>query len=203
MISDRGPRIGIAAASSSAGARDRRVSPKVRQLRRIAVLCLAAAGLGLCSGCCTFERDWKATQMYAYPSDDISGCWEGTWESHTNGHNGRLRAIITKQGENVYYARFKATYAGVLPFEFEVPMHVTEDGGLHSFQGQADLGWLAGGIYTYSGQASPGDFSANYCAEKDQGVFVMSRIMSCIQCCDETQFSEIQQCVLEEPSTGE
>ncbi len=135
-------------------------------------------------GCSSFDREWRSAQEYAYPENEIAGCWEGSWLSNSNGHNGNLRAIITKQGENYYHAHFKATYAFVIPFEFEVPLMVTEDGGVYAFESQADLGWLAGGVYTYTGTTTPHDFSASYCAAKDHGTFTMSRLQTCTQCSD-------------------
>lgn len=175
---------------------------------RMAVHAVFVMGIiPLLTGCCTFERDWNSAQSYANSGDDIAGCWEGTWQSDVDGHHGKLRAIITRQGESYYQAHFKATYAKIVPFSFDVPLTVTNDTGLLLFEGQADLGFLAGGTYTYTGQATPSDFTASYCAQKDQGTFTMSRIVSCVQCCDESQFSEIQQCVsaaseIDDPSTS-
>jgi len=144
--------------------------------------CLAVFSLILTTGCSSFERDWKSAQQYAYPCNDISGIWEGTWHSDHNGHEGKLRAIITKQGDNYYYAQFKASYAVVIPFGFELPLTVSDDGGVYALDGSADLGWLAGGAYSYNGQATPAEFYANYCAENDHGTFQMTRIWTCNQC---------------------
>lgn len=139
----------------------------------LAVLCL------LVTGCCsTFERDWRAAGNQCAYGDGLAGRWEGSWESHVNGHKGSLRAIITRCGENQYYARYRATYAAVLPFEFELPMFAAEQDGVYHFSGEADLGCLAGGVYTYTGQAAGGCYRANYCARKDHGVFTMNRVSS-------------------------
>ena len=138
---------------------------------------LAAACLLASVGCCSsFQREWDAAGCYCGHGDGLSGRWEGTWESHSNGHKGKLRAIITRCGEDQYYAHYRATWAMILPFEFELPMTASETDGVHHFTGQADLGCLAGGNYTYSGTAAGGCYQANYCARKDHGVFSMARL---------------------------
>ena len=113
----------------------------------------------------------------------MAGCWDGKWHSDWNGHEGGLRAIITKQGEGYYHAHFKATFLKVVPYEFELPMLVTEDGHIYTFEGDADLGLLAGGKYVYNGTASGGQFHADYSAENnDHGTFTMSKVHSCSEC---------------------
>ncbi|MDG2359857.1 MAG: hypothetical protein P8M20_09400 [Planctomycetaceae bacterium] len=133
---------------------------------------------------CSFERQWQAANRYAYPEQELAGCWEGAWQSDYNGHHGGLRAIITKQGEGYYDAHFHATYAAVIPFEFDLPLLVTDDGTAYALQGEADLGWLSGGLYTYSGNATATDFIAGYSAEnKDHGTFTMQKKRPCVECC--------------------
>jgi hypothetical protein len=137
---------------------------------------------GMLTGC-SFGREWQAATRYSYPEQELAGCWEGTWQSDYNGHHGGLRAIITKQGEGYYDAHFHATYAAVIPFEFELPLLVTDDGTAYALQGEADLGWLAGGLYTYNGSATSTDFVAAYSAEnKDHGTFTMQKKRPCAEC---------------------
>lgn len=132
---------------------------------------------------CSFEREWRAASQYSYPEQELAGCWEGTWQSDYNGHNGGLRAIITKQGDGYYDAHFHATYAVLIPYEFRLPLLVTDDGKAYALEGEADLGWLAGGLYTYNGSATGTDFLAAYCAEnKDHGTFTMQKVLTCPEC---------------------
>lgn len=140
----------------------------------------AAIGLLLllmCSGC-AFERQWRATCDCPCTGRDLAGCWEGTWQSEMNGHHGGLRAVITDQGAGVYDAHFKATFAVVIPYEFQMSLLVADDGTVYTFEGQEDLGLLAGGVYTYRGTASATDFLAHYCASGngDHGTFSMSKL---------------------------
>ncbi|MEX0729100.1 MAG: hypothetical protein WD065_22695 [Planctomycetaceae bacterium] len=152
-----------------------RSRPAWQRTCRLGILCAM-----MFAGCTAFERDWRASEQFANPCDSFSGRWEGTWKSDVNGHHGKLRALITPtDNERIYNARFKATYAFIIPYQFEIPMTVTTDeDGVH-FEGQADLGWLAGGNYTYTGDARCGEFDSIYCADKDHGVFTMSKLDAC------------------------
>jgi hypothetical protein len=160
----------------------RKNSSTAALLIRVSRVVLLLGMCGLLTGCC-FEREWQAAKSYTQPEQELAGCWEGTWQSDYNGHHGGLRAIITKQGEGYYNAHFHATYAVVIPFEFELPLLVTDDGRAYALEGEADLGWLAGGRYTYNGSATASDFIAAYCAEnKDHGTFTMQKVQTCSEC---------------------
>ena len=114
---------------------------------------------------------------------DLAGCWEGTWNSCSTGHKGVLRAKITPCSDGVHYrADFEGTFFKFLPFQYSVVLTVTQPGDPVEFQGQQDLGRLAGGVYRYTGYATDCEFHANYGASKDHGKFVMRRV-SCCNCC--------------------
>ena len=127
------------------------------------------------TGCSTFKRDWKAAARVPSPSQDIQGRWEGTWLSHTNGHHGRLRCLVSNGPEGQYLARFHANYVKILSFGYTVPLTVRETRGAYQFQGDANLGRLAGGEYHYEGQATSTNFFSTYRARADAGVFEMKR----------------------------
>lgn len=145
---------------------------------------LVAAGFAVSSLTgCAFDRVWSEAQNYSYPEHELAGCWEGTWQSDYNGHHGSLRAIITKENEGVYNAHFKATFALIIPYEFEIPFLVSNDGEIYTFEGTQDLGRLAGGVYTYNGTASSTDFRSFYNAtNKDHGTFTMQKLQTCNEC---------------------
>lgn len=106
---------------------------------------------------------------------ELEGCWEGTWRSCATGHKGVLRATITRCDETHYHAEFEGTFFKFLPFRYSVVLIVTEAGDPVEFQGQQDLGRLAGGVYRYTGHATDCEFHADYCSKKDHGQFVMRR----------------------------
>ncbi len=150
-------------------------------------------GLGLLCLCllagCSFDREWRQWDGYAHPADDITGRWEGRWHSEPTGHSGRLQAIVTNIDDDQYHVQYRAHFALVppfewIPFEFETKAIVERNGTNFHVEGQDDLGWLAGGVYNYSGQATSCEFGINYCADRDHGTFQMSRVDCCCSGCD-------------------
>lgn len=131
--------------------------------------------LVLTTGCTTFHRDWRKAAADPLPTDDLYGQWEGKWMSEVNGHNGRLRCLVTKEGQEKYQARFHAKYRRILSFGYTVPLTVSEGGGVFKFEGDADLGRLAGGKYHYEGRASPTNYFSTYRSKYDHGTFQMTR----------------------------
>jgi hypothetical protein len=126
------------------------------------------------SGCSSFEREWK-TAAVAPAANGLTGRWQGTWLSHSNGHTGKLRCLITPQSNDVYQARFHATYGKALSYSYTAPLHAQNADGVFQFRGDANLGWLAGGRYHYEGQASRTNFFCTYRCKRDHGVFEMTR----------------------------
>ena len=145
----------------------------VRVSRTVAFVVLIA----LCSGCgLTFHRDWVAAKNAPVSDDPLAGLWEGTWASDADGHNGKLRAIITKCPDGHYHARYCATFALVIPFAYETTHSATRRDGVTYFSGEQDLGMLAGGLYRYNGHADGHNFIADFHADNDYGVFRMQRV---------------------------
>jgi hypothetical protein len=135
---------------------------------------LFAPILLLMIGCSSFSKDWRATLKQPLPAD-LSGPWEGQWTSDVNGHNGRLRCIMTRKAEGEYDARFHANYKKILSFSYTVPMKVRRMENSWQFEGEADLGKMAGGLYSYKGAASSTNFFSTYDNKYDHGKFEMSR----------------------------
>jgi len=141
----------------------------VRPLLGLLLLGLAA------TGCSTFNRDWKATASTAAPVNDIAGRWEGTWQSDVTRHHGKLRCLVTHLEGGDYQARYRAKYLRIMSFSYPVRLKVAaaEDG--FKFNGEADLGWYAGGLYQYEGRASATNFYSTYESKDDHGSFQMRR----------------------------
>lgn len=127
------------------------------------------------TGCSSFGREWRAAARPPAPVTGIGGRWEGVWVSEVNGHRGRLRAILTEESNQVWRARFHARYAGLLTFGYTVRLHTAAADGEVRFEGEADLGKLAGGVYTYAGRASATHFHATYRSRDDHGRFELRR----------------------------
>ncbi len=137
---------------------------------------LVMALLSVLPGCSTFERDWKAMADQEAPGAGIEGRWNGTWLSDSNGHGGGLRCIISREEDDTLLARYHATYGKALTFEYDMPMAVVVDGEVYHFSAEADLGWLAGGVYEYDGTVEGDQFRSNYECKSDHGTFEMERV---------------------------
>lgn len=155
-------------------------SPACRSPRRAALL-VAALGLLLATGCSTarFNRDWNAAAGAPAGGSALEGRWEGTWRSDVNAHTGRLRCWVTPSTNGTHTARFHAEYRLLLPltFSYAVPLTATNrpDSAGAGFAGRADLGRLAGGVYTYRGRATATNFFSTYECARDRGIFEMTR----------------------------
>ncbi|MDB6055587.1 MAG: hypothetical protein JWN25_3110 [Verrucomicrobiales bacterium] len=127
--------------------------------------------LGFCSGCSTFDRDFKAARA----SNTIEGPWTGTWKSESSGHTDKLRCIVKAVAPGAYEAKFKAKYHTILSFGYVAHLKGTNQGTVFNFKGKADLGKLAGGVYSYDGNISPGHFHSIYTSKYDHGTFDLHR----------------------------
>lgn len=137
---------------------------------------LFALGLAaLFGGCSTFTYDWRQAAKQPTPTNDITGRWDGSWMSTANGHRGALRCLVTKRADGGFDARYRATYQRVFTFSYTVPLRPQSDADTAGFRGEADLGWLAGGLYKYEGRARPTNFFSTYDSKYDQGTFQMTR----------------------------
>jgi hypothetical protein len=76
----------------------------------------------------------------------------------------------------VLQARYHATYGCCFTFEYTVPMVVAQEGEIHRFAAEADLGWLAGGRYEYAGEIAGDTFTSTYRCARDHGTFQMTSV---------------------------
>ena len=150
-------------------------TPSARKVGSRLLMLGLAVFVSCCSGClCTFECDWRAARNAPAPADQLAGLWEGTWESHVNGHNGTLRAIITPQGSGCYVAQYKGTFAGCVPFVYKTSHAVTSQAEVTHFAGEEQLPVF--GSYRMTGWADGRTFEAHYQAAEDHGTFRMNRV---------------------------
>ena len=129
----------------------------------------------LATGCSSFNKEWKTALKQPMSVEGVAGPWDGRWVSDVNGHEGRLRCVMTKKSDREYDAHFHAKYKKIFSFGYTVPMQVKRVGNSWQFEGEADLGKLAGGLYTYKGAATGTNFFSTYDNKYDHGKFEMSR----------------------------
>ena len=139
-----------------------------------ALIALALVSQTGCSALSGFHRDWRSGCCCA-SQGDITGCWDGCWESRCTGHHGKVRAIITRCDDTHYRARFHGTFFKVIPFGYEMTLTAVPQEGQYVLSGQKNLGKLAGGVYRFQGHATDSEFYADYTSDNDRGTFIMSR----------------------------
>jgi hypothetical protein len=127
------------------------------------------------SGCSTFHREWKQAAIQPVPSHDITGRWEGVWNSEATGHHGTLRCVVTQESPEKYRFLYRATWKKIFHGTYSVLQDVERDGDVFKMRGGADLGRLYGGRYEYEGEATPTRLFSKYRSAKDHGTFEMSR----------------------------
>ena len=124
---------------------------------------------------CTFNHDWNKAAAQPPPPDSMLGRWQGVWVSDVSHHTDKLRCVVTKKDDGSYRARFHAKYHHVLSFGYTVPLKVEPTTNGFHFSGEANLGWLAGGVYHYDGHADATNFFSTYSCKYDHGTFQMGR----------------------------
>jgi hypothetical protein len=136
-------------------------------------------------GCSSFNEKWEEAMSRPIPADDITGPWEGRWQSRKGHGGGRLRALIERApvaeesdgGEPTpYVAHFRATWWGIFKSSYSVRLAHDRAAAGNVFAGRRDLGWFAGGLYTYGAEITPAAFEASYQSERgDSGIFQLER----------------------------
>lgn len=86
-----------------------------------------------------------------------------------------MRAVLERVSPTEYRARFHAKYRKVLGFKYETRFHGDVRDGVFVFNGEEDLGALAGGLYRYTGKISPTNFFSTYESKYDSGTFTLQR----------------------------
>jgi len=158
----------------------------VRGIRLAAASCLLA--LMIC-GCSSFNRDWKRTP--AAPEGSVEGRWQGQWVSDANNHQGKLRCLLSRDNNTnnlpfasaapdtnsttFYQARFHATFLRWFHFNYTAQLEMQPHDIGWEFDGEADLGKFAGGVYYYEGRASTTNLVSLYRAKHDHGHFELKR----------------------------
>jgi len=89
-----------------------------------------------------------------------------------------MRALVTPVDARHYDVKFRATYKRWITFHFGYTVRMaTEPGESNTvnFHGSEDLGFLAGGVYSYTGRANATNFFSEYKSKYDWGTFEMRR----------------------------
>ena len=142
---------------------------------RAATVALGLAIGVIASGCSSFNREWKAAARNPPAAGSVEGRWEGTWRSDANGHNGRLRCVLTRSGEDKWRAAFHAKFMKIFSYSHVTTLTGRETNGAVELRGEAKLSKLAGGLYKYEGRVTPTEFRSTYKSKRDHGTYQMTR----------------------------
>lgn len=135
------------------------------------------AALTLCS-CMTFERDWKKAVAEYESGKTIApeGPWTGNWTTTTNGHEGKLRAIVSesKSTPGDYDFHYHATWKKILSGGYRVSFPAKRSGSRYLVDGEKDLGLF--GIFGHRATITRNSFDATYSNDREElGEFHMTR----------------------------
>ena len=126
-------------------------------------------------GCSSFNRDWRRATAQPSPANSAAGPWDGTWLSDANGHHGKLRCLMTHETNDLYQARFHATFGGIFHFNYTAQFEMQPHNVVGwEFNGDANLGKL-GGTYYYEGRATATNLASTYKSKYDHGTFNLHR----------------------------
>ena len=111
----------------------------------------------------------------AQPSVDLSGVWKGGWVSCRSGHQGRLSATFCRIDACHVRARFRGTFAKILPFRYPATLKIIEErDGRMRLSGSQRLGPLMGN-FEYEITISNNRFEAVYRSRKDCGRWTLEK----------------------------
>ena len=143
-------------------------------MKYLCLFCLLASSF-IFIGCTSFNTAWDQASKQSVSANSLQGCWEGTWQSESNGHEGSLRCVVTRRKDGAYKARYYAIYQKVIGFGYTILLRTTETNRGWHFSGDANLGWWVGGIYRYEGWVQETNFFSTYSCKYDHGTFRMTR----------------------------
>lgn len=127
----------------------------------------------LTANCREFNQKWEAAA--GLDAAGASGRWEGEWLSAKTGHRGPLRCAVVVLSPGLWRLCFRASYSGFFRACYATDFTVAQDDGRWTFTGGQDLGTLAGGVYTYAGEATLTEMVCRYTSASDQGEFRLRR----------------------------
>lgn len=105
---------------------------------------------------------------------ELDGRWHGTWEDTKSGHHGPLKGTFCQIDDCHYHVRFTGRFMVAIPFRYSVTLNVVgREGDKVLLAGESRLPFF--GVFTYTGEATPCEFVANFCSRRYQGRFVLHR----------------------------
>jgi hypothetical protein len=130
----------------------------------------------LTANCSDFREHWDRAVDSPDPQA-VSGRWQGEWVSTASGHRGPLRSVFVAHTADRWQARFHASYSRIFRACYATELFVIRVGpDRFTLKGRNDLGWIAGGVYEYDGEASGSELICRYRSRFDNGEFRLKRL---------------------------
>ncbi len=82
---------------------------------------------------------------------------------------------MSKESDSLYRARFRATWGGLFHYTYTAQLELQPHDIGWEFNGEADLGKFAGGVYYYEGRATATNLFSTYRSKRDRGTFDLER----------------------------
>jgi len=136
-------------------------------VKRIACL----FGLLLFAGCSTSQRDWD--RLANAPASKGAGreAAKATFPVIATDCDASSAAAGSKPS----WLALTPVYGKIFSFGYIVPLRTEQHGNRHDFSGEANLGWFAGGRYSYRGSATATNSLSICRCKSDHGTFEMHR----------------------------
>lgn len=129
----------------------------------------------LTANCRDFHDRWRES-VDPPEAQSLSGRWHGEWVSAATGHRGPLRCVMIATTSDRWNARFHASYSRVFRACYATELDATRLGpDRFALRGSNDIGWIAGGVYEYEGEASGSELNCRYRSSFDNGEFKLRR----------------------------
>ncbi len=108
-------------------------------------------------------------------AQELEGHWRGDWHSQSTGHRGRLSATFCQTSPTQVEARFRGTFAKIVPFRYRAKLEIVhQEPGLIVLSGSKKLGPVMG-EFSYHAEIQNGCFSASYASKRDLGTWTLSQ----------------------------
>ena len=111
-----------------------------------------------------FQNAWTeavAEHQSGKNPEAVTGPWTGTWKTDSNGHEGKLRCLVTpSESEGTYDFRYHATWFKILRGGYKASFDVARDSGGYTVEGNKDLGFF--GEFEHTGRISGDRFDGKY-----------------------------------------
>ena len=124
-----------------------------------------------CNG--AFRQEWKSALVASQAPGSTEGAWEGRWLSESNGHTGRLRAVVGPLVGSTRPVHYHATWGRILSGSFRAKHLTHGKEGITTFIVDEPLGRY--GQFKAEGMITGDVFKAKYSAVGDRGTFDLRR----------------------------